>query len=102
MYRSKSRTALALGSMLFSRSRCIFAVACTAYRIVTPKTPTRTPVPCTAFGPQHMNMFGKPSTHNERYDVACGFHFSFRLCPFRPTTSNGSCHDVSYPACAES
>ena len=94
-YLSKALTARAFTSMLFRRSRCSFAVACTAYMIANSMMGMSIPAPMNEFGPSDMNIFGKPSTHTDRYDVGYGFHFSLRSMPLRPMILKGSCQDVS-------
>ena len=83
--------------MLLMRSRCIFAAAWTVYPTAVSRMGQRTPETMIESGLRDMNMFGKPSTHMDRYDVGYGFHFVFRSTPFLPTTLKGSCHDASYP-----
>ena len=52
--------------MVLMRSRCIFAVACTAYMTAYSMMGSSTPAPMTEFGPSDINMFGKPSTHMDK------------------------------------
>ena len=84
--------------MLLMRSRCIFAAAWTAYPTAVSRMGRRTPAPMIEFGPRDMNMFGKPSTHMDRYEVGWGDHLALRSTPSRPMMEKGSCQDVSYPA----
>ena len=81
--------------MLLMRSRCIFAAAWTVYPTAVSRMGQRTPETMIESGLRDMNMFGKPSTHTERYVLGCGFHFVFRSTPSRPTIAKGSCQDVS-------
>ena len=84
--------------MLLMRSRCIFAAAWTAYPTAVSRMGRRTPETMIESGLRDMNMFGKPSTHMDRYDVGCGDHFALRSTPSQPRIWKGSCHDVSYSA----
>ena len=83
--------------MLFSRSRCILSVACTAYMTSYSIMTSINPDPVAEFGPRTMNMFGNWSTHIVRYVTGCGRHRALSSAPPRPTILKGSWKDVSYP-----